>query len=151
VKPIGEFPNRRKKIPNYCSVCVKARDQSEFQRTKGDPARYEKFKTKVTDYYKTEIGRISRKLAHWNRIARMAGLPGVNKNEWLAILERYGNSCAYCGTTGRMTIDHVIPVMRGGQHAVNNIVPACAACNSEKHYKSVEDFIGAGRKIRLVE
>lgn len=30
-------------------------------------------------------------------------------------------------------MDHVIPVVRGGRHAIGNILPACAACNGSKH------------------
>lgn len=39
--------------------------------------------------------------------------------------------CVYCG--GRATgWDHVMPMSRGGRHAVDNLVPACKPCNSAK-------------------
>ena len=105
----------------------------------------------MSNFNKTENGAISRSVARWNRIARMAGLPGVSRSEWLAILDRYNNKCAYCGKSGRMTIDHVIPVVRGGQHTVKNIVPACAACNSEKHCKMQEEQVTGQARIPLLE
>ena len=43
--------------------------------------------------------------------------------------------CAYCGnqTPPRaLTMDHVVPVARGGRSSKGNIVPACKACNSKK-------------------
>ncbi|MCH9047163.1 MAG: HNH endonuclease, partial [SAR324 cluster bacterium] len=125
--------------------------QSDFRKLKGDKVRYQNLKKRVSDWNKTEDGRISRSLAYWNRIARMAGHAGVSKKQWMAILLRYGNKCAYCGAEGKMTIDHVIPVFRGGIHAVDNVVPACSACNSKKHYKSIQDQIGRHRQIRLPE
>lgn len=43
--------------------------------------------------------------------------------------------CRYCG--GRvgprgLTMDHVVPLIRGGKSARGNVVPACKACNSKK-------------------
>ena len=40
--------------------------------------------------------------------------------------------CAYCGATGQLTIDHVIPLARGGDHTIGNFAPACKKCNSTK-------------------
>jgi 5-methylcytosine-specific restriction endonuclease McrA len=40
--------------------------------------------------------------------------------------------CVYCGSYKNLTIDHVIPQSRGGQHTFENLVCACANCNYEK-------------------
>ena len=40
--------------------------------------------------------------------------------------------CHYCGKPvppERITMDHVVPVARGGRSTKGNIVPACPACN----------------------
>jgi 5-methylcytosine-specific restriction endonuclease McrA len=29
-------------------------------------------------------------------------------------------------------MDHVVPIARGGWHAIGNILPACFSCNSSK-------------------
>lgn len=45
--------------------------------------------------------------------------------------------CHYCGRqvgAGALTLDHVVPVARGGTSTKGNVVPACKACNSEKKY-----------------
>jgi 5-methylcytosine-specific restriction endonuclease McrA len=39
--------------------------------------------------------------------------------------------CIYCGGQGG-TVDHVIPLARGGHHAEGNLVPACRSCNTSK-------------------
>lgn len=52
--------------------------------------------------------------------------------QWKAILRFYDGKCAYCGAEGKMTIDHVIPVAKGGKTESANIVPACRSCNSKK-------------------
>jgi hypothetical protein len=44
----------------------------------------------------------------------------------------WNNHCAYCGTVGKLTIDHVLPVAFGGLDEFGNLVPACGICNSSK-------------------
>lgn len=44
-------------------------------------------------------------------------------------------SCAYCGAVGDLQIEHVVPISKGGQHHLSNIVPACQSCNSNKRDK----------------
>lgn len=73
------------------------------------------------------------------RRARIAGVGGnVTRAEWLAILERHGHRCAYCRSPNDITMDHVIPISRGGRHTADNVVPACRPCNSRKGARCVE-------------
>jgi len=45
--------------------------------------------------------------------------------------DRY--TCQYCGKeTRQLTLDHVIPRYRGGQHTWENVVSACVPCNRRK-------------------
>lgn len=44
--------------------------------------------------------------------------------------------CRYCGKTvgaDALTLDHVVPVARGGTSTRGNVVPSCVACNREKN------------------
>lgn len=52
--------------------------------------------------------------------------------------------CFYCGYEGKdMTIDHVIPVSKAPELAIdiNNMVSACKPCNSRKNKKSQGVFL----------
>ncbi len=50
-----------------------------------------------------------------------------------ALFARDGWRCVYCGTTsGRLTLDHVIPRSRGGESSWENVVTSCAPCNLRK-------------------
>jgi len=45
--------------------------------------------------------------------------------------------CHYCGKkvgAAALTLDHVVPVARGGTSTRGNVVPACGACNKTKKY-----------------
>ncbi|MDA1281301.1 MAG: HNH endonuclease [Chloroflexi bacterium] len=43
------------------------------------------------------------------------------------------HTCQYCGgRSERLTLDHVVPRSRGGEHSWTNIVSACGRCNHRK-------------------
>ncbi|KAL6205298.1 PREDICTED: uncharacterized protein LOC101304737 [Fragaria vesca subsp. vesca] len=55
------------------------------------------------------------------------------------ILCRDSFTCQYCSSRENLTIDHVIPIARGGEWKWDNLVTACAKCNSKKGQKTVEE------------
>ncbi|QOI98433.1 MAG: HNH endonuclease [Flammeovirgaceae bacterium] len=48
------------------------------------------------------------------------------------IFKRDNFECQYCGTKKDLTLDHLIPSSRGGQHTWHNLVTACKSCNTRK-------------------
>jgi 5-methylcytosine-specific restriction endonuclease McrA len=45
--------------------------------------------------------------------------------------------CHYCGGRFRpneLTMDHIVPIVRGGMSTKGNLVPACKECNNTKKY-----------------
>lgn len=45
--------------------------------------------------------------------------------------------CHYCGGTfppSELTMDHLVPIIRGGKSTRGNVVPACKDCNNSKKY-----------------
>ena len=59
----------------------------------------------------------------------------VTKRDWFRLCGRYDNRCAYCGLAKPLTQDHIIPIVRGGRHAIGNLLPACRSCNSRKRHR----------------
>jgi len=56
------------------------------------------------------------------------------------VLLRDDHTCQYCGKRGHdLTLDHVIPRHRGGQHTWENVVAACKACNHRKGGRTVKE------------
>ena len=49
-----------------------------------------------------------------------------------ARVAEFDNCCAYCGSTGKLSIDHFIPLAQGGFDCIGNMIPACISCNSSK-------------------
>jgi len=52
--------------------------------------------------------------------------------------------CQYCGSGENLTLDHVMPVSRGGSSSWENVVTACYPCNSRKGSSTPEE---AGMKL----
>ena len=49
------------------------------------------------------------------------------------VFARDGWKCVYCGKqTNDLTLDHVVPRHRGGEHSWKNLVSACKPCNHRK-------------------
>lgn len=44
----------------------------------------------------------------------------------------YTQSCAECGSNRNQSIDHRIPLSRGGRHSIGNMMTLCRSCNSSK-------------------
>jgi 5-methylcytosine-specific restriction endonuclease McrA len=110
-----------------CSTCGGAFRESQFPM-RGAECRScrNKRQPKYRDLHKRAVYR-------QNRRARAVGR--IGSEDWQAILAKYGSRCAYCGASGKLTMDHVVPLARGGRHDPSNIVPACGSCNSRKHTK----------------
>lgn len=108
-------------------------------------ANLEKIQAYHRQYFKDhpELNRIYRE----NRRARELGQEDqFTPVEWLAKQEEYDNKCAYCGTRdietpeGFLVPDHAIPLARGGSGHIDNIIPACKACNDAKHTLTARQF-----------
>ena len=61
---------------------------------------------------------------------------------WRAQLAR--GICHYCGKKfppEELTMDHIVPVVRGGKSVRGNVVPCCKTCNNEKKYLTPAEII----------
>lgn len=67
--------------------------------------------------------RLARKI-----LAQVDGRP-VSSEAYAAI--RDSGSCVYCAAPAT-TVDHVVPLARGGREHPDNLVPACGPCNFSK-------------------
>lgn len=67
-----------------------------------------------------------------------------NSAQWkkirLRILMRDGYECYWCGMDAD-TVDHIIPVAKGGLDIDDNLVAACRKCNFSKRDKLPDEFI----------
>lgn len=67
------------------------------------------------------------------------GLSEAGRRELLSTWQRQGRTCFYC-TEPADTVDHVVPLIRGGTNYEGNLVPACKSCNSSKSARTVAEW-----------
>ncbi|HEX9263059.1 MAG TPA: HNH endonuclease [Candidatus Binatia bacterium] len=51
--------------------------------------------------------------------------------------KRANGICHHCGgkfPPGDLTMDHLVPIIRGGKSTKGNLVPSCKTCNSERKH-----------------
>ncbi|MCY3789933.1 MAG: HNH endonuclease [Gemmatimonadetes bacterium] len=49
----------------------------------------------------------------------------------------HATTCCYCGREAKLSLDHLIPKLKGGPDAADNITYACRSCNSSKGPKDM--------------
>lgn len=52
--------------------------------------------------------------------------------------------CHYCQkkfSSNKLTLDHIVPVSRGGKSTKGNIVPSCFDCNQKKKFKTPVEML----------
>lgn len=101
-----------------------------------------------------------KRISEHKRNALKRNLPNtLTLKQWMDIKQCFNNKCAYCGKTDNsgLTQDHFIPLSRGGEYTVNNIIPACKSCNSSKGNKDffewyeVQSFYDEKRKLKIIK
>src|SRR3989475_6486677 len=76
------------------------------------------------------------RLVHYVRVPRSV----QRKISRRALFARDGWRCGYCGTTsGRLTLDHIVPRSKGGDSVWENVVTSCAPCNLRKGNRTLEE------------
>ena len=102
-----------------------------------------KSEERLKRYYATEKGQLYLR-NKWKRHAEKrltqieASVHPLTPREWRAIVRLYAGLCAYCGKpwktkrSRKPSMDHVIPLAKGGEHRKDNVVPTCWPCNRTK-------------------
>lgn len=65
---------------------------------------------------------------------------GIYKISKYELNKLYNSPCAYCGSNDKITLDHIVPINRGGAHSIGNLAPACEHCNKSKSDKLLVEW-----------
>lgn len=139
--PISLFGKRKSAkdgLDSWCKACSK----TNFSNWKA--VNPERDRQRKADYAKRNPGKEAARKAKWshNNLDKRAQ-SYAKRRAMLASCKTYVVSdkdlkrifrspCFYCGKTGKITLDHIIPISKGGSHGVGNLVGACNSCNSSK-------------------
>jgi 5-methylcytosine-specific restriction endonuclease McrA len=140
----------------------KAGRASRDRLKKADPERWaailQKQNVIAKAWSKTDKGRAHASLHKQHRRMRLKAIPsiGVTPKQWKAICLAHSNDagevcCKYCKKACKPTIEHVVPIARGGRHEPSNVVPACRSCNSSKCDQLVGEWPKAATLLSVAE
>jgi len=169
VKPVSKFSKNRSTSDGYkyaCKACQAAYLEEYYKEHRGEIAAYSKEYYEVNrdeivaqhkEYEQTaegrevrrKVGRKYRQTAKGREAWRKAGstrralklgatVGDVNE---AAVYELSGHACIYCGATTNLSLDHIVPLARGGAHSEENLVVACRRCNSSKGGKPLVQWL----------
>lgn len=161
-------------LRSECKTCTKARATASVNKRKGEVAAYnaryrQQNHERLVAQAKARVQQNPRSDYYWQY--RQANIATVRENErrWRAnhkaheaarrhqrrALELDAETreyikvllldlCSYCGGPGG-TIDHIVPVAKGGTNHWTNLTAACKSCNSSKHDRDMLHFIVNGK------
>jgi 5-methylcytosine-specific restriction endonuclease McrA len=77
-----------------------------------------------------------------NLLSRL-GQESFSRRDWENVVRSFGNQCAYCGTGGKLIMEHAVPINKDalGEHRLGNLVPSCPPCNTQKADKDYRSFL----------
>jgi len=82
------------------------------------------------------------RVADSRRASRRRGAVGTyTAAQWEALKASFDYRCLLCGKGEpeiRLTVDHIVPVSRGGSNNIDNLQPLCRSCNSHKYAKIID-------------
>jgi 5-methylcytosine-specific restriction endonuclease McrA len=160
VKPVSEF-YRDARASNglkwCCKICSHVYSSDGYKRTGSYYYQRNRIKriAQIREYQKSHPSeyrltleyRVTQKKRHARN--RGASVLSLTIEEWISVINKYDGCCAYCGEKlARVDMGHVIPISRGGQHTVENVVPCCGSCNSKKCNKLPDEYQQKARKLK---
>ena len=126
-QPADFYPDKYRSsgTSSYCRAC----QRQHFDRIdKADPEKY----------------RLANRLRSIRHLYKKIGVKGnFTLDQVLAIWEAQERLCYYCQeplALGDISLDHKMPVERGGTHAFFNLAVACLPCNKEKGARTEVEY-----------
>ncbi len=132
-----------------CKTCERLRHKKDYESNKDYNLEWAKKHRATNHGHRLEIERKSRyKNKEKIRPAKNARQRIRNKviqgGVYLILNKElrkvYNSPCFQCGSMKDQSLDHIIPISRGGSHSVGNIMTLCLPCNKSKNAKLLVEW-----------
>jgi 5-methylcytosine-specific restriction endonuclease McrA len=116
-----------------------ASNPKHYQEVKSNwrEANLVKVKAHQEKYRLHHMPKMAEKTHKYRARKRLNGVYQVSEKE---LIKLYSSPCIACGTTKRISVDHIIPIVRGGTHGIGNLQSLCLKCNSSKNDRTMSEW-----------
>lgn len=109
------------------------------ERYEEDPAKGLQIVKKYQQSYKGQLS--IKRNNHKRRIREKNSLMWFTPKDWKECIKHFNHKCCYCGEyEAKPTMEHFIPLSKGGEFSPKNILPSCLSCNSSKGASSFDEW-----------
>jgi 5-methylcytosine-specific restriction endonuclease McrA len=106
------------------------------RRLQRDPDLRTKNNEQVKKWRRDNLAQVSF-YSHRSRVIKKQAPGKFSFDEWKRLCDEFGNKCLACGKE-ELTVDHIVPLIKGGTNYIHNIQPLCKSCNSSKNTKTID-------------
>lgn len=120
------------------AYCAANKDQYRRMARRWKEANRERVRSSNAKYRATERGR-STQAAHKHRRRGAGNITSASVRD---VLREANGMCAWCSAVNvKITVDHVIPIARGGTNERGNLVGACLDCNVSRGKRLPSEWV----------
>jgi 5-methylcytosine-specific restriction endonuclease McrA len=119
----------------------------------------ERSKDKIKEYnkmYRKEKKELRTSQTQRRRAKKNGTFVNFTHDQWVGVKRVFDNKCAYCGNDSKLSQEHFVPLSKGGDYSISNIIPACTNCNSSKGNKNffewypLQEFYNKNREGKIL-
>jgi 5-methylcytosine-specific restriction endonuclease McrA len=111
----------------------------------------QKYRAYMSAYQKRNRAKMNAHAAKRRALEKAATINLRSIEAWMAqVKARRFSKCYYCGERVRpneIHFDHIVPISKGGAHAVENLCVSCAPCNQHKSASLITVLFRSGQQI----
>lgn len=134
-KKHGVYAVRKKYYQQYEKTDARKRIVKRYRQSDRRKAVQER-------YRRSDKGKAADKKAHAIRRAKKTQAGGsYTALEWFELCKFYGFLCLKCGDSFpfvELTVDHILPISKGGTSFIHNLQPLCLNCNRIKGNQEID-------------
>jgi 5-methylcytosine-specific restriction endonuclease McrA len=90
-----------------------------------------------------------------NRAKQLGVESTLTREEWESVVKERGSICHVCGSPtsyeigspDTLSLDHLLPMSRGGNNSKENVAPAHRRCNQNRTNMTLDEFDGWLKKV----
>ncbi len=169
----GPFHNDKRAkdgLHSWCKKCVNAKNRENYTENKeaykeragkwgaanGDKVKrfkenWRKNNPEYWNEWRADNPELARMHSQRRRAHEHAAEGTYTPAEWKSLCAEYDYKCVKCGQQVPLTVDHVIPLSKGGRNSIDNIQPLCGPCNSGKKDRIADYRTGKGGVVRWIQ